>query len=150
MNKILSRRLASNDLDLFKELIHLFEVVFEMEDFTMPPDVHLQQLLAKDSFMAFVAVVDGKVIGGLTAYTWDQYYSVEPLAYIFDLAVATNWQRKGVGRLLMKAITDNCRLLGMEEVFVQADDEDTHALEFYRATGGLPERVVHFAYPLER
>ncbi len=41
-----------------------------------------------------------------------------------------------------------CRSLGAEEVFVQADQEDTQAVNFYRATGGAPMQVIQFNYPL--
>jgi hypothetical protein len=37
----------------------------------------------------------------------------------------------------------------VEEVFVQADQPDEHAIEFYHAMGGIAEQVVHFYYPLQ-
>jgi hypothetical protein len=48
----------------------------------------------------------------------------------------------------MEGITAFCKGIGMEEVFVQADQADQHAIEFYQATGGIAEQVVHFYYPL--
>jgi aminoglycoside 3-N-acetyltransferase I len=50
----------------------------------------------------------------------------------------------------MSGITGYCQKMGMEEVFVQADEEDHHAIEFYRVTGGIGENVVHFYYPLNK
>jgi aminoglycoside 3-N-acetyltransferase I len=141
-------KLGSGHRDLFLDLIRLFEKVFEMQHFKMPAPNYLQQLLEKDGFLVFVALVQGEVVGGLTAYTLQQYYSEKPLVYIFDLAVATEHQRKGIGRLLMAGINAYCKETGAEEVFVQADEEDGHALAFYQATGGRPEKVVHFTYPL--
>jgi ribosomal protein S18 acetylase RimI-like enzyme len=95
-----------------------------------------------------VALLEEKVVGGLTAYTLQQYYSERPLVYIYDLAVLSHYQRQGIGKLLMEEITAFCKGIGMEEVFVQADQVDQHAIEFYQATGGIAEQVVHFYYPL--
>ncbi|MBD0255949.1 MAG: GNAT family N-acetyltransferase [Cytophagales bacterium] len=142
------RRLNKEDLDKFIALIRVFEEVFEMEGFMMPGEKYLQALLAKEDFFVFVALLEDKVVGGLTAYTLQQYYSQKPLAYIYDLAVLRHYQRQGIGKWLMEEITAFCKGIGMEEVFVQADQVDQHAIEFYRATGGTAELVVHFYYPL--
>ena len=80
-------KLDHNDINKFTELIRVFEDVFEMKDFIMPDEIYLQQLLEKDGFFVFVALLDNKVAGGLTSYTMPQYYSKSPLVYIFDLAV---------------------------------------------------------------
>lgn len=41
------KKLSLHDLDLFKQLIHGFEDVFEMKNFKIPADDHLQKVLAK-------------------------------------------------------------------------------------------------------
>ena len=144
----LVKKLDAVDLDKFKDLISLFENVFKMEDLRMPDDNYLSRLLDGKSFLVFVAMIDEKVVGGLTAYTLQQYYSELPLIYIYDLAVRTEFQRQGIGKLLISAITDYGKVTGVEEVFVQADEEDGYALDFYKSTGATPEKVVHFYYPL--
>jgi len=98
------RKLASHEVGEFIRLIKLFELVFEREDFTMPDQDHLQRLLAKESFGVFVAEQEGTIIGGLTTYVLEQYYSEKPLAYIYDLAVAVDDQRKGVGKGLIAQV----------------------------------------------
>jgi len=131
------------------ELISVFEVVFEMEDFKQPSQDHLKNLLNKETFFAVVAKTDHKIVAGLTFYVLDQYYSEKPLAYIFDLAVLAEFQRKGVGRKLIEFTTEFCRQKGYEEVFVQADKVDGYAIDFYRSTKPTDEeQVVHFTYNL--
>src|SRR5690606_7034167 len=129
------KRLDVGNIGSFQELLLVFEKVFEMEDFSMPNQDYLQRLLGKDGFHVFVAVLDERVVGGLTAHTLPQYYSTMPLVYIYDLAVATELQRKGIGKMLISCINDYCREIGVEEVFVQADEADAYALDFYRSTG---------------
>lgn len=142
------KKLNKSDLPEFIQLIKVFEDVFEMKGFVMPPQEHLQQLLSDEKFIVFVALDEkNNVVAGLTAYTLVQYYSTKPLAYIFDLAVATHLQRKGIGKRLITGINKYCRDAGMEEVFVQADKVDEYALDFYRKNNPTDEEdVSHFYF----
>jgi aminoglycoside 3-N-acetyltransferase I len=144
------KKLGKEEIDRFMELIRLFEDVFEMKNFKMPDKGHLEQLLKKDSFFVFVALINNKIAGGLTSYTFEQYYSPLPLVYIYDLAVKVQFQRKGIGKMLISGITDYCKKIGVEEVFVQADEVDGYALDFYHSTGATAEKVVHFYYSLNK
>ena len=141
--------LQSRNLSELKELVLLFANVFEMKNFKLPDETHLRKLLAKENFFAVVAKTNDKIIGGLTIYILDQYYSHKPLAYIYDLAVLTNYQRKGVGKSLIAFTNNFCKQKGFEEVFVQADKVDDYAIDFYRTTKPTnEEQVVHFYYTL--
>ena len=145
--KLEIKKLDAHNIDEFVNLIRVFEDVFEMKNFSMPDNEHLLNILTKKDFMAFVAIKENKIIGGLTAYTLDQYYSRKPLAYIYDLAVLTNYQRQGIGKQLIAEITKYCAVQGYEEVFVQADKVDDYAIEFYRKTPiTAEEEVIHFYY----
>lgn len=151
MNEVIIKKLDSTELDLFIELIHVFEDVFEMKNFSLPAHAHLQRILDRSEFIVFVALKDKKVIGGLTGYVLDQYYSERPLAYLFDLAVCRTYQRQGVGKRLITGMNEYCAKQGFEEVFVQADKVDSHAIEFYRSTNPTEEeRVIHFYYSLNK
>jgi len=132
----------------FIDLIRVFEDVFEMKNLVVPDQTYLQNILSDKDFLVFVALLENHVVGGLTAYTLPAYYSKAPLVYIYDLAVKTAFQRRGIGRALISGINTYCKSIGVEEVFVQADLEDDHAIEFYRSTGGMAENVIHFGYPL--
>lgn len=139
----------SDDLETLNQLISVFEEVFEMKNFKRPTTGHLLKLLRKETFFAVVAKVRNRVVGGLTVYILDQYYSERPLAYIYDLAVLTDYQRKGIGRSLIEFTKECGKRRGFEEVFVQADKVDEHAVKFYRSTRVTEEeQVIHFYYTL--
>lgn len=148
MDGIRIQKLGPKEITNFIELILIFEDVFEMEEFNLPNELHFQNLLSKEDFIVFVATKDNKVIAGLTAYILPQYYSAKPSVYIYDIAVQTDFQRNGLGSDLLKELNHYCKDKGMKEIFVQADLEDDHAIEFYRANGGSPMSVVHFTYLL--
>lgn len=141
--------IQSGQIEEMKQLLKVFEDVFEMEAFPMPEDAYLQKLLEKDSFFAVAAKSNGQIIGGLTVYLLDQYYAPKRLAYIYDLAVLADYQRKGIGKQLIAFTNDYCREKGYEEVFVQAEKADDYALDFYRGTHpSTALEVVHFNYKL--
>lgn len=141
--------LSAKDLDQFIELLNVFEEVFELEKAPLPPKKHLLRVMESPGFFSMVAIHDNKVIGGLTAYTFEQYHSTQPIAYIYDLAVLASFQRKGVGKSLIKIFNDHCKSLGYQEVFVQADKDEPQAVEFYRRTPITEEEdVAHFYYRL--
>lgn len=149
MKKVIVKKLSATDYIQFISLIRLFEDVFEMENFDIPPQSHLENLLATSDFHVFVAMIDNEVIGGLTIYTLKQYYATKPLAYIYDLAVKSNLQRQGIGKQLISFIKVYFKNEGYEEIFVQADRVDDYALDFYRKTSPTNEEdVLHFYYKL--
>ena len=141
-------KLQSTDIKKFTELIGLFENVFEMKNFQIPDEIYLQRLLENEAFFVFVALENNKVAGGLTSYILQQYYSKSPLVYIFDLAVKTEFQRQGIGKMLISANNNYCSIIGAEAVMVQADDVDDYAIKFYHSTGGRAQKVIHFDYLL--
>lgn len=141
--------LDATDLKDFVALLQVFEVTFEIQNFSMPDEMHLQTLLSKKDFKAIVAKQQDKVIGGLTIYILDQYYSKKPLAYIYDLAILPNYQRQGIGISLIEFLMRYCKENNFEEVFVQADKVDEYAIEFYRKTKPTSEKeCLQFSYGL--
>ncbi len=146
---IIIKRLAADELNEFFQMLRLFEEAFEMNDFQMPGKKHLKKLLRSKNFIVFAAIDENVVIGGLTAHILPSFYSDSSEVYIYDLAVKTIFQRKGIGKKLLLALKAYCGENNYNAFFVQADETDKHALEFYCATGGSPEKVVHFNYLVE-
>ncbi|WP_128545256.1 GNAT family N-acetyltransferase [Larkinella soli] len=142
------RKLTQEDAEPFLDLIHLFRDVLETGPEAGVRPEHRQRLLERADFMVFVARLDHQVVGGLTAYVLMQIHSEKPVVYLYDIAVHPTWQGQGIGTELLRQLMQYCGRLGMEELFVQADQEDTQAIDFYRTTGGAARQVIHFTYPL--
>lgn len=128
------KKLSPQDVQAFSKLIGVFAVVFEKEAFTMPAEKHLKSLLKKRDFFALIATHENNVVGGLTVYVLHNYYSPKPSAYIYDVGILADYQRKGIGKKLLTYLTHYCKERGFEEAFVQAETADTHAVNFYRTT----------------
>ncbi|HXP50720.1 MAG TPA: GNAT family N-acetyltransferase [Bacteroidia bacterium] len=143
---VIIKRLGKKDIVLFKNLISLFNEVFEIKKHKSAKKSYLQKVLKESSFISIVAICDDKIVGGLTAYELPMYYSKYSEVLIYDMAVLTEFQRKGIGKKLISALKKYCRKKGIQYIFVPANEEDAHALAFYTSTGGKPEKVVHFNY----
>ena len=141
------KQLGASKLDLFVKCIRLFEEVFEMKDFLMPPMDHLRSTLSDPSFICIVATEGEEVVGGLTGYRLTQYYSEKPLLYIYDLAVKAELQRCGIGQELIRFTNNYAKQNGFEEVYVQTDRDEPHAVNFYHKTPFHgKEEVIQFSY----
>jgi aminoglycoside 3-N-acetyltransferase I len=103
-------------------------------------------LLARRDFWAMVALDEREVVGGLTAHALPMTRSPEAELFIYDLAVRTDRQRQGIGRALVRATLDRARAEGLRVAFVPADNEDEHAIEFYRAMGGRASPLTFFTF----
>ena len=122
-----------------------------MKDFSPPSTSYVQKLLEQQDFHVFAAIGNGKIVGALTSYVLRPYYAERPLAYIFDLAVSRDMQRRGIGTLLIEETIRFFKEKGFEEVFVQADQAEQYALDFYRSTKPTEEeKVIHFYYHLNQ
>jgi aminoglycoside 3-N-acetyltransferase I len=106
-------------------------------------EVWIDRLLEREDFWALAAYDGESVIGGLTAHTLPMTRAAVSEIFIYDIAVDANHQRRGVGRMLVEELR---RRAGESEVFVAADNEDTHALDFYRALGGEAAPVTMFTF----
>jgi aminoglycoside 3-N-acetyltransferase I len=138
-------RLKTGDRELSRELFATMADVFELAAEPIS-DVYIERLLAREEFWALAAIVEDQIVGGLTAHTLPMTRTESYEIFIYDIAVRADRQRQGIGRLLMAELRKLASMQGIHDVFVAADDEDQHALEFYRALGGAESPVTHFTY----
>ncbi|MFQ4147084.1 GNAT family N-acetyltransferase [Arthrobacter sp. LAPM80] len=66
--------------------------------------------------------------------------------FIYDLAVGRENQRQGVGSWLIRELRELAAAVGIRDVFIPADNDDTHALDFYRVQGAVGSPVTHFTF----
>src|ERR1700722_5940580 len=93
-----------------------------------------------------VALDGEEVVGGLTAHALPMARAPEAELFIYDLAVRADRQRLGIGRALVLTTLDRAKAEGLRVAFVPADDEDTHAIAFYRAIGGRSSPATFFTF----
>jgi aminoglycoside 3-N-acetyltransferase I len=113
-------------------------------------DTYLDDLLGRDTFWAIAALSGNEVVGGLTAHTLPMTRTESAEVFIYDVAVRGDHQRLGIGRQLVTALRAAASEAGFGDVFVPVDSADEHALDFYRALGGVPAPVTMFTFSARR
>ncbi|MDT0621465.1 GNAT family N-acetyltransferase [Croceitalea vernalis] len=136
-------RLQKNNLDLFVNLVQLLNEVFE-EPNLIASKKQLKKLLMQSDFYAVVAIINDLVVGGLTAYELERYYTDQSELHIYDIAVKTNLHNQGIGKALVNYLKEYASQHEIETIFVQAHSEDKQAVKFYESTIGKGEKVDYF------
>lgn len=143
------KKLEKTDVPAFIKLIEIFKDVFGNDEVVAHPE-QLEKMLSNPDFLVFVVSLNNEVIGGLTIYVLNRYYHSKPIAYIYDVGIAPNYQGKGYGKALMEEVCNFCRTKGFEEAYVEAESEDFEAVNFYRKTTFSREiNAIQFNYNLE-
>jgi aminoglycoside 3-N-acetyltransferase I len=142
---IRTKRLSLDDRELARRTFRLMAEVFE-EDSASLSDRYLDQLLSRKDFWAFAALLGSEVVGGITAHTLPMTRTETSEVFIYDIAVHVDHQRRGIGGELVSALRAGAAALGIHDIFVPADNDDTHALDFYRSLGGEPSPVTFFTF----
>jgi aminoglycoside 3-N-acetyltransferase I len=138
-------RLVAGDGAIARKLFWTMAEVFEEEHAPLR-DEYIHQLLARDQLWILAATSSDEIVGGLTAHALPMTRSESREIFIYDIAVRVDHQRRGVGKALMSYLTRIAGDVGIHDLFVPAEDEDAHALEFYRALGGVASRVTFFTF----
>jgi aminoglycoside 3-N-acetyltransferase I len=146
--QIRTQRLTARDRDLARRLFALMAAVFE-EPCDHLSDGYLDGLLGRLEFWAVAAFVDDHLVGGITAHTLPMTTDESSELFIYDIVVRPDHQRRGIGRALITALRQAATAEGIADVFVPADNDDAHAVEFYRRLGGVPAPVTIFTFPGE-
>ena len=101
--------------------------------------------LGSDSFIALAAIEGDQVVGGVTAYELKKFEQERSEIYIYDLAVAAAYRRRGIATALIEKLKAIAAERGAYVLFVQADTgpEDAAAIALYSKLGKR-EDVLHF------
>ncbi len=140
------RLLTPADVDLMRSALVLFGEAFDERgtyDAAQPTSEYLAQLLARDTFIAIVALRDDTVVGAMTAYVLPKFEQARSEIYIYDLAVAEAHRRRGVATAMIELLRGIAARRGAYVIFVQADPGDEPAIALYTGLGRR-EDVIHF------
>lgn len=140
--------LQPGQIELYEQMNTLFAEVFEDEEsYTSrrPTREYATKLLENRSFIALLALQDGRVVGALAAYELVKFEQERSEIYLYDLAVSRDYRKKGIATRLIGGLKTIARERGAWVVFVQADtdEDDQPAIALYSKLG-VKEEVLHF------
>ncbi len=140
------RVLNGDDVALAREMLNLFGREFSDESTysqKQPEDRYLHKLLSSDTFVAVVAQLGDRVVGGLAGYVLPKFEQARSEFYIYDLAVDSAHRRHGVATAMIERLKRLASTRGIYVIFVQADHGDDAAIALYTKLG-IREDVLHF------
>ncbi|WP_062348056.1 GNAT family N-acetyltransferase [Herbidospora yilanensis] len=89
----------------------------------------------------FLALDDGRVIGGVTLHLFDRDRLGDVLIRVLE--VAPGWRGRGVGSALLGVARERARALGRSKLVVEAKDDGFLARHGFRAVYTEARRVLH-------
>ena len=126
------------------ERLHtLFSAVFAPEIDTTPSPEKIEHLLERQDVCILLACSGEEIVGGLVAYELP-LLSGEREFYLYDIAVHPDHQKQGIGTKLIQELKKQAKLKDITTIFVEAEAEDSGAVEFYRSFGEEEIAVRHF------
>jgi aminoglycoside 3-N-acetyltransferase I len=144
--------LTSTDVALMRSLNAMFGKAFDDADTyeAQPPsERYLQGVLTKYNVIALAALAEREVVGGLVAYQLDKLEQERSEIYIYDLAVAEPYRRRGIATRLIERLREIAIERGAWVIYVQADYVDPPAIALYEKLG-TREEVLHFDIEVAR
>ena len=138
--------LSTEDARVLRAMLAMFGEAFEDRDTytrAQPDDAYLTALLAGGSFIALAALEGTEVVGGLAAYALPKFEQARTEIYIYDLAVAQGFRRRGMATAMIEELRRVGQARGTYVIFVQADPGDDPAIALYTKLG-IREDVLHF------
>ena len=136
MNPII-RKAEIKDVEAMSSLLYqLFSIE---EDFTFDEIKQKRglELLIRstESSVAFVAELEGKVLGMLTAQTNISTAEGKKAAVLEDMIIDKNYRKQGIGKKLMQAMELWAKEQGISRLQLLADKTNSPALLYYKKLG---------------
>jgi aminoglycoside 3-N-acetyltransferase I len=152
MHDLTIRRLGVDDVESMRAMNAMFAGAFEDPDHyrhDRPDDSWLRTQLGAAHIVALAAFDSAEVVGGLVAYVLPKLERAASEIYIYDLAVAAPFRRRGIATALINDLRDRAHDLQAWVLYVQADYGDAPAVALYTKLGAR-EDVMHFDIPVDQ
>jgi aminoglycoside 3-N-acetyltransferase I len=97
---------------------------------------YMRAFLADDRHYVIVADVEAEPAAYLFAYRLSRFDGRPPVMFIYEVAVAERYRRRGIGRALLQEITRLATTVSCSKMFVATNRGNEAAMALYRAAGG--------------
>jgi aminoglycoside 6'-N-acetyltransferase I len=106
----------------------------------------LTDALADSRCYLYVALIDSEPTGLLSAYCFPDVQAGGNLAYLYDIEVAQEHRRLGVGAALVTELVSQCREDGVRRIWAGTDLNNIPARRTFEATGADLEGETYIEY----
>jgi ribosomal protein S18 acetylase RimI-like enzyme len=127
MDNIKLRFLCKSDIPLLCEILEDDGMEFNPKQ--------LEKFLSEKQNLAFVAIVNGKIIGLAYGYALMRPDKDKPQFLIYSVNIHSNYQDRGYGSKLIQFIVDYARENNYCESFVITENDNERACRIYEKAG---------------
>jgi aminoglycoside 6'-N-acetyltransferase I len=92
--------------------------------------------------------LDGDVVVGMVSAVDYVHPDKAPQLWINEVGVATEYRRRGIGRLVLDAMLAHGRALGCTEAWLGTEEDNVPARRLYESAGSEAESFVLYSFQL--
>jgi ribosomal protein S18 acetylase RimI-like enzyme len=120
---------------------HEQRVLAAADLFDHPPDEQATRAYLADdrNYLLLAYLDDGTAVGFVRGTALGRLEGPEQQMFLYEIGVAPEYQRRGIGTALIQALERICRERGFGEMFVFTNRSNTAAMRLYASTGGHTE-----------
>lgn len=137
-----------DEIEKFIELRNIFIDVFNQSAPALDEE-QLRQVRDNRNFVAIGATVGFELAGGLTAHIVPNYYKGGLDLFVYDVAIKSSHQGKGVGVELLNFAKSFCVDHKIKEMHVSVREDDKNAMSYYSKTGATEMPGRFFTYQFD-
>lgn len=94
-----------------------------------------ERFLCSDANYLIACIVAEKVIGFVLGYRMQRYDGQNDMVYVHEVDVLEEYQRKGIGKMMINHFLAICRDEGISKVFLITEKSNKPAVCLYESTG---------------
>lgn len=136
-----------NEIDLLMRQLHKIHVSGRPDlyiDMEHPYSFNeFENLVKNENVISYVAEEDHAVVGFCVMTMRNKSNMVEMrTAYLDDMVVDSNYQRKGIAKKLFKTVEAEAKRLGAKRLDLMVWEFNKIAIELYKSLGMKPQRYI--------
>ncbi|MDB9822193.1 GNAT family N-acetyltransferase [Deltaproteobacteria bacterium] len=132
MDKIVVRKLRKKDADAVSRIYDSIVKTSEKIDFKRIFEEQDQQ---GSGFTAFVAEIEGTILGYMISYIISGGFGIDKSAWITMLGVEPKCMGQGIGRSLAKEARSLFKARGINSIYTTVEWDSTDMLSFFKTLG---------------
>lgn len=95
-----------------------------------------------------VVAIEDDVVVGIASGVHYLHPDKPPELFVNEVGVAPDYQRRGIGRALLRALFEHAKTLGCHEAWLGTDETNTAARRMYASVGGIERPMLLVGFPL--
>ena len=146
LRKITVRRLKLEDLEAIVEIDHRVLGTRRPSYWRQK----IEEMGNEHPSKSLVAELDGKVVGFImgTVSGWE-FGVLNTIGWIDTIGIDPNYQKKGIATLLFKAIMEEFKKEGVENIYTLVKWEDWDLMCFFKAIGFTRGDMINLEYKIK-